>query len=239
VGSSILGMYFITGSLAGSLTALVFWILLPLVGLAANVRKLRLPKENRLRSEVSPRDSFFPHAPEAVRAIEEEGFEHIGDCGWDWAGMHQHFRNFWHPDECAIATVCLCQQENIAFAFVSVTTKDKSGHIWRTTNFPFSPTLKIAPDISLKYLPCERKCFHQILENHREFVLNQGLKCEDLLFPDPECVDKQIEQEMKAQIEYNLEAGVLQHADGSSFRYSWKGILFLWRQVLKDMIRLC
>lgn len=239
VGVSFLALYFLTDSIFGGVLAIAFWILLPWFELLTRVRKLRLPVENRLLSGSPPRDSFFPHACEAVSTIEEEGFEHVGDSGWDWAGMHQHFRNFWHPEECAIASVCLCQQENVAFAFISVTTRDKNGNIWRTTNFPFSPSLKVAPGVNWKHLPCEQKCFRQILHGHREFVKRQGLDHQDLLMPDPESIDQQIEKEMKEQIAHNLENGLIEYADQESFRYSWRGLIFLWRQLLKDMIRLC
>ena len=135
--------WFIGALVAGALA----WFFLPWVELLTRIRRLRLPLDNRLRFRVPPSDSFFPNAPEAIDAMDEEGFEHATDSGWEWSGMKQFFRIFWNPEEKAIATVCLCEQEDVAFAFISISSKDSNGHVWRTTNFPFSPTLKCNPEI--------------------------------------------------------------------------------------------
>ena len=135
--------YFITGHLLGGLIGAALWFFLPWIELLTRIRRMRLPLNNRLRHREVPNPSFFPNATEAAAAMEEAGFEHVSDCGWEWAGMKQFFRLFWHPEERAIAAVCLCEQSNVAFAFITITSHDGDGKIWRTTNFPFAPTLKI------------------------------------------------------------------------------------------------
>ena len=39
------------------------------------------------------------------------------------------------------------------------------------------------------------------------------------------------------QIDHNLRVGVLESAGEGFIRYSWRGCVFLWLQVVKDMIR--
>jgi hypothetical protein len=215
------------------------WFLLPWVELLTRVRRMRLPLENRLAHGCTPDPAFFPNAPESARGMEEAGFEHIDDCGWKWSGMRQHFRIFWHPEECAEATVCLCEQGEVAFAFISVTSRDESGNIYRTTNYPFSPTLRCPPRVRWNHVPCERNVFGEILEDHRKFLRHLKVSHDSLRMPDPERIESMIEEEMKEQIAHNLGSGIIEPSDERHFKYSWRGMMFLWGQFVKDMIRLC
>ena len=239
LAASFLALYFPTGSLWAGLAGSAAWFFLPWIELLTRIRRLRLPLDNRLRFRVPPSDSFFPNAPEAVDAMDDEGFEHAADSGWEWGGMKQFFRIFWNPEEKAIATVCLCEQEEVAFAFISITSTDASGHVWRTTNFPFSPTLKCNPEICWNHVPCERNCFHQILRDHQHFLAKRGVAPESLRIPDPDEAESNIEDEMRRQIDHNLEVGIIRLTGDGHFRYSFRGLLFLWKQFIRDMVRLC
>lgn len=232
-------VYFLTDSILGGLAGAAAWFFLPWIELLTRIRRLRLPLDNRLRYRVPPSDSFFPNAEEAVHAMGEVGFDHATDSGWEWAGMKQFFRIFWNPEERAVATVCLCEQEDVAFAFISITSRDGNGRVWRTTNFPFSPTLKCSPGITWNHVPCERNCFHQILKDHQQFLRKCSVKEDDLLVPDPAEAEREIETEMRSQIDHNLDRGIIRLTGDGHFRYSLRGLFFLWKQFIKDMVRLC
>jgi hypothetical protein len=60
-----------------------------------------------------------------------------------------------------------------------------------------------------------------------------------LRIPDPEEVEESIEQEMRKQVEHNLAAGLIHLTGDGHFQYSKRGLVFLWGQFIKDMIRLC
>jgi hypothetical protein len=232
--------YFITGSWWLGFLGVIPWFLLPWIELLTRIRRMRLPMENRLRHRHVPDPSFFPNAPEAAMGMEEAGFEHVDDCGWEWAGMQQFFQIYWHPEERAEASVCLCEQGEVAFAFMAITSRDADGRILRTTNFPFSPTLKCSPNVRWNHVPCERNCFHQILEDHHQFLDRIGVSRESLRVPDPEGIESSIEAEMQDQIRHNLEAGIIRPtAESRHFEYSVRGLFFLWGQFIKDMVRLC
>jgi len=231
--------FFVTGTLWGGLVGALVWFFLPWIELLTRIRRMRLPLSNRLRHRELPNPAFFPNAVEAAAAMEEAGFDHVSDCGWEWAGMQQFFRLFWHPEERAVATVCLCEQSDVAFAFVSVTSVDEDGKIWRTTNFPFAPTLQCPPNVCWNHVPCERSCFHQILADHRDYLTRMNIPAARLRMPDPELLEDSIEKEMRAQVDHNLAAGLVELTDGGNFRYSKRGLFFLWGQFIKDMIRLC
>lgn len=239
LGATFCLLYFVTGSLWGGLAGAVLWFFLPWIELLTRIRRMRLPLENRLQQREIPNSSFFPNAVEAATAMEEDGFEHISDCGWEWAGMRQFFKLFWHPEERAVAAVCLCEQSDVAFAFISITSHDADGRIWRTTNFPFAPTLQCPPGVRWNHVPCERSCFHQILRDHHAYLKRLGIPADRLHVPDPEALENEIEREMRAQVEHNLTAGIIELTGDGHFKYSKRGLMFLWGQFVKDMIRLC
>ncbi|MBC8127711.1 MAG: hypothetical protein H8M99_11285 [Gloeobacteraceae cyanobacterium ES-bin-144] len=239
VGATFCMLYFLTDCIAGGLIGAVLWFFLPWVELLTRIRRMRLPLENRLSQKPIPHPSFFPNAPEAATAMEEAGFEHVSDCGWEWDGMKQYFRLFWHPEERAVAAVCLCEQSDVAFAFISITSHDSEGKIWRTTNFPFAPTLRCPPEVRWNHVPCGRNCFHQILRDHRAYLLKLKIPTSQLRIPDPEAIEQSIEEEMRNQVNHNLANGIIRLTGDGHFQYSKRGLLFLWGQFIKDMVRFC
>jgi hypothetical protein len=239
LSASFCMLYFLTGSLAAGWSGAVVWLFLPWIELLTRIRRMRLPVENRLSQRPIPNPSFFPNAREAATAMEEAGFEHVSDCGWEWDGMKQYFRLFWHPEERAVAAVCLCEQSDVAFAFITITSHDCEGKIWRTTNFPFAPTLRCPPDVRWNHVPCGRNCFHEILGNHRDYLTQLKIPAKQLRIPDPEEIECSIEAEMRRQVAHNLATGVIRLTGDGHFQYSKRGLLFLWGQFLKDMARFC
>lgn len=231
--------YYVSGSVLTGIIGSTLWFFLPWIELLTHIRRLRMPLNNRLRHRDPPNPSFFPNAVEAAAGMEEAGFDHVSDCGWQWSGMSQHFRLFWNPEEKAVAAVCLCEQNDVAFAFISVTSTDSSGKTWRTTNFPFAPTLRCSPGLKWNHVPCEKSCFHQILKDHQDFLRKMKIKQENLLVPDPESLEENIETEMRRQIDHNLKSGIIHLTNDGHFKYSKRGLIFLWYQFIKDMIRLC
>ena len=232
-------LYFLTGKIGAGVVGAVLWIFLPWIELLTRIRRMRLPLENRLSQRPIPNPSFFPNAPEAAAAMEEAGFEHVSDCGWEWDGMRQYFRLFWHPEERAVAAVCLCEQSDVAFAFISITSHGCDGRIWRTTNFPFAPTLRCPPEMRWNHVPCGRNCFHQILRDHRDYLGRLSIPGSDLRIPDPEEIEALIEAEMRKQVDHNLATGIIQLTGDGHFQYSKRGLVFLWGQFIKDMVRFC
>jgi len=237
--SSALACYFIFGCWWAGVLGLILWFFIPWIDLLKRVRHLKLPKKNRLDLKNPPVEDYYPNASRMIEEIEEADFEHVADRGWDWAGMQQYFRIFWHPEARAIATVCLCEHGNVAFAFATVCCRSADGRHVHTTNYPFSPMLKHAPESSWLHLPCEKNRFPMVFHDHEEHLEKLQLKESDLKIPDPDDIVQAIEMEMERQTSYNLEEGIIESADEENYRYSKRGLFFLWKQAVKDMIRLC
>jgi hypothetical protein len=54
---------------------------------------------------------------------------------------------------------------------------------------------------------------------------------------DPETVRAAVERDMETQMQHNLREGLLRPADEGHGRYSWRGMLYLWCQFLRDIFR--
>jgi len=223
-------LYFLTDNIWIGLGGLSLWFLLPWVELLTRVRNMRLPLENKLSHRFPPNEDHFPNADRMIAALE--------DAGWDWAGASQSYQFFWHPEERCVAAVCFCQQEKITFSFVTITSRDMNGCMWRSTNYPFAPTLKEIPQVWQNQLGCGVQSMAAMLANHHYFIGLHGAEHDDLSIPCPESVEEAVEQDMRKQIEYNLQQGLIELTDDGHFKYSFKGLFFVWKQFVKDMIRL-
>ena len=237
--ASFLAFYFACGSITAGLFGVALWFLLPWIDLLTRIRRMKLPLSNRLNLSAPPSEDHFPNASRLVREIEEAEFDHVTDSGWNWSGMQQYFRFFWNPEARSIAALCLCEHKQVAFAFVTISSRAPDGRSVHTTNYPFSPTLKHAPSAHWDHLPCERNRFEAICHDHRKHLEKLHIEESQLLMPDPDEVIDQVEKEMKNQIDHNLKCGLIRVIDGHFFQYSAKGLFFLWIQSVKDMIRLC
>jgi len=238
VGSGV-ALYFMTGSVLAGIAGMGAWFLLPWLELLTRVRRLRLPLNNKLQHRFPPNEDHFPNADAMIEALEEAGFEHAKNCGWDWAGASQSYQFYWHPEERCVAAVCFCQQAKITFSFVTFSSRDLNGFMWRTSNYPFAPTLKESPSVWHNQIGCGVETVDAMLASHHYFISLHGACHDDLCIPDPESVEEDVEQDMRRQIDYNLESGLIRLTGDGHFRYSFKGLFFLWKQFVKDMIRLC
>ena len=78
----------------------------------------------------------------------------------------------------------------------------------------------------------------ELLNSHAEFISSQGLKDEDFTGVDAEQLPAYIERDMSAQIDHNINVGLIELIGDGEFRYSWRGCFYLWFQMVKDMVRI-
>lgn len=236
--ASGLTVFFITENIALSIASAFGWFLLPWLELATRVRKLRMPLHNKLSEKSTPRLQHFPEAEVNINELQNLEFDHISDYAWDWAGSQQHYSFYWNPEERIVVIVSLCKQSNIAFSYITISSRDSSGQIYRTSNFPFSPTLKNAPNVAMNQIACCHCSLEESLACHKKFIHKKGGALDQLVVSDPEMLNLEVEDDMRMQIEHNLKNGIITPTDGGKFRYSFRGLCYLWKQFIKDMIRL-
>jgi hypothetical protein len=227
----------LTGSWIAGVLCAASWFFLPWVDLLTRIRKLSMPQERSLRQRTPPNSETFPALRELTEDVEEEGFEHVDDVGWEWDEYQQFFRILYKADERAHATICLIEQQDIAFYFLSLSSRAPDGTTWTTWNYPFSYSLKLVPQWRVNRLRGDQT-FLQLLESHRHFLRQNGISTGMLADLGPEQIQEEIQKDLRAQISHNIAKGVLRTNESGEVRYSWRGLLYLWFQFLRDIVRL-
>jgi len=213
------------------------WLLLPWLEILTRIRRLTLPAEKDLRHKSPPNAEVFPALDELTAELEGESFEHVDDAGWDWEDYQQFFRLLYKPAERTQAAICLIDQADIAFYYLSVSSRAKDGRIWTTWNYPFSYSLKLVPQWKVNRLRGEQT-FFEIYASHREFLRRNGVHVDDLEELDAEKIPLEIQKDLRAQVAHNIASGVLRRDDTGLIRYSWRGLFFIWFQFIRDFVRL-
>ena len=113
LAATFLAFYLPTGSLIAGYGGLMMWFLLPWVALLTRIRRLRLPVNKTLERATPPNITQFPDFQFLTEEVEEFGFEYVSDSGWEWDGMHQFYRIFYHEEERQQAAICYTDQEGI------------------------------------------------------------------------------------------------------------------------------
>lgn len=234
---SYLLFYFITGKHVIGAVAAVAWFFLPWVEILTRIRTLRLPKEKQLRPKSPPSSDTFPTLSEITREIENEGFVHIDDAGWDWEDYRQFFRLFYKTDDRAQATICLNEQHDLSFYYLRISSRAHSGVIWTTWNYPLSYGLKLTPQFRINRQRPDQT-FWQLYQSHRAFLRKNNVQVDAIEQLDEETMEKEMERDLREQIAHNIDKGVLKATPEGDVKYSWRGMVYLWCQFLLDLVRL-
>jgi len=209
LAATFLTVYFVTGSWIWGFAAAMGWLFLPWLEILTRIRALRLPKEKQLRPKSPPSSDTFPALSEITCEIEEEGFVHVGDAGWDWEDYRQFFRLFYREEDRVQAAICLNEQHDFSFYYLRISSRTKNGTAWTTWNYPLSYGLKLTP----------------------LFRINRQRLDEDQ-------IEAEMEKDLRDQIAHNIHKGVLKQTATGDVKYSWRGMIYLWCQFLVDLVRL-
>src|SRR5213595_773326 len=237
LAATFLAVYFITASWVWGLVAAVGWLFLPWLEILTRIRTLRLPKEKQLRPKSPPSSDIFPTLNEITREIENEGFVHVNDAGWDWEDYRQFFRLFYKDEDHAQATICLNEQHDLSFYYLRISSRTKSGMIWTTWNYPLSYGLKLTPQFRInRQRPGQS--FWQLYQSHREFLRQHQVETSVIDTMDEDRIQLEVENDLRDQIAHNIKKGVLKSTPDGEVKYSWRGMVYLWCQFLLDLVRL-
>src|SRR6201993_5015376 len=147
--SFLLG-YLPSGNWAVGLAVATLWIFLPWLEILTKIRALRMPLERELESKSPPGRDLFPNLDDLTEEIEQEGFELVNDLGCDWDAQRQFLRLFHRTKDQTQAALCLIDQGNIAFYYISLMTRSTDGQVFTTWNYPFSYALKFLPQTHIQ-----------------------------------------------------------------------------------------
>ena len=234
--SFLIGWLF-TGSWPMGFLFVSFWLVWPWYELITRVRKITMPADKTLRHKTPPHREFFPALADLTGEIEGEGYEHLEDLGREWDEMQQFYRVFHKNDERTQAVICLIEQSNYAFYYIRLISRAQDGTVWTTWNYPFSLNLKVAPEWRMNRESSD-KTFIQLLDSHRACLEQNGVSLESLRETNPLELAEQLQSEQRAQIAHNVTAGILVKGEDGAIRYTWRGLLFIWLQFLRDFVKL-
>jgi hypothetical protein len=228
--------YLLTGNIWGGIAGVALLIMVPWVEILLRIRKLRLPLRKQLRQAMPPAREMFPALGEITDTIEAAGFEHAADLGWEMDEYRQFLRLFARPAKREEAAITYVEQSQIGFHFASVTSRAADGSVFITWNCPVPSSLKKLPTVHLNRMPGDAS-FQMLIDGHDAFLAERGVDRAMLQAVDPDSVRISVERDMESQMEHNLREGLLQREGEEHGRYSWRGMLFLWFQVLRDIFR--
>ncbi len=211
-------------------------LLFPWLEILLRIRRLRLPLRKQLTQVPPPAREMFPDLESLTDDIESTGYEHVADLGWDMEGYRQFLRLFVNPEKREEAAITFIGQNQLGFHFASVTSRGADGSVFTTWNCPVSSSLKTPPSVHLHRVPCDR-AFADVAAEHDNFLRQRGLERNALKPVDPETVRASVEGDMEKQMQHNIREGLLEPADEGHGRYSWRGMLFLWWQAVRDIFR--
>lgn len=238
IAATFLVGYFIGGgSIAAGIFAAMLWFFLPWIDILTRIRNLRLPLDKPLRHRHPPSRDAFPHLAGFTAEVEEEGFIQTNDTGWDWDDMSLFVRVFYHDETKAQAGIYYNEQRHIAFTYIGISTRTSDGQVYTSWNFPFSNTMRIAPQIHLNRVN-DITTFAELIDAHEFYLLRQQVLPENIQATEPDEIRPLMEKELRLQIDHNLDKGLIRLSGNGTFRYSWRGLVFLWCQFLKDMVKL-
>ncbi|MEO0416061.1 MAG: hypothetical protein AAF226_14025 [Verrucomicrobiota bacterium] len=219
------------------------WFLLPWIELLTRTRKLRLPVKKELLRRPPPSAQKFPELREITESVEQRDFEYASDNGWEWSGVDQFFRLFYRAHDRMEAAICFTEQDSVSWVCFTLTTRLQNGRVYRTTNLPFSHPMKTLPNIELRQ-SANIEDFAELLAQHEAWIKDLSITADQCEPAELEDMSGKIENETLKMIRHNLEKGVIALSDkvsekGETFRYSWRGLFFVYFQLIKDLVRWC
>ncbi|MBV8142158.1 MAG: hypothetical protein JOZ60_08960, partial [Verrucomicrobia bacterium] len=235
LGVSFLLGYLPSGNWAVGLAVATLWIFLPWLEILTKIRALRMPLERELAHKNPPGRDLFPNLDDLTEEIERQGFELVNDLGCDWDAQHQFLRLFHRPSDQTQAALCLVDQGNIAFYYISLVTRLLDGRVFTTWNYPFSYSLKFLPQTHIQRLRSTAS-FIAMCEAHQHLLSRNKISVDAIPKLDPPQLQALLQQDLTAQITHNVRAGLLAQVDKQQVRYTWRGMFYLWFRFLWDFV---
>lgn len=235
--TSFLAGWLLGGSVWLGLALGVSWLFLPWLEILTRVRSLRLPVERALSPRRPPNRHTFPNFSELSNEVESQGFEQLEDIGWEHEDQRNFYRIFNDPSRKLQVSICLTEQNEFAFYYLTITSRTRDGRVFMTWNYPFSYGLKWQPRLLINRFSGPQGV-SAMLASHEKFLAGRGVATGDLLENSPEEILPKMESEMRGQITHNIDLGLIA-PDGENFiRYTVRGMFYLWFQFLRDLVRL-
>lgn len=236
LATSFLVGWLLVHSLALGIFLVLAWFLFPWIEILTRIRRLRMPIEQSLKPQSPPRGPYSSSIEEISGEIEKHAYAHVTDTGWNWQDHHQFYRVFYKSPSRTCASICINQQSHVTFYYVSLRSRDVNGRVFITWNCPFFFGLKLSPNCRLSMVPDAD--LEELESSHKEFLQKNGVTEDLLLEQDPHAIPADMQEDARTQVLHNIHIGLLKREGKDFFRYSARGLIYLWFQSIKEMIRI-
>jgi hypothetical protein len=234
VATSFLAGWLLGGSLILASVFASTWFLLPWLEILTRVRRLRLPLDRSLRKCPPPSHNKFPDFSSLSDDMESIGFEYVDDVDWSHGDTRHFYRLFYDAKNFVTASICLLEQDQFSFFYVTFTSRSKDGRLFLTWNYPFSYGMHLLPHTTLNKVD-EDLGVEELALSHMSFLSSQDSP--EIIALEVESIRNQIESELRTQLEHNIARGILVRDQDQMIRYSLRGMFFLWVQFLREFVR--
>lgn len=235
--TSFLAGWLLGGSVWLGAALAVSWLFLPWLEILTRIRRLRLPMDRTLAPCRPPNRHTFPNFSDLTEEVEGLGFEQLEDIGWEHGEQRHFYRVFNDPSRKLQASICLTEQSEFAFYYLTLVSRTRDGRVFMTWNYPFSYGLKWQPRLAINRFTGPHS-FSAMVASHERLLRARGVTVKDVLEKTSEETVATMQNEMQTQIAHNIRVGLIRR-DGENFiRYTVRGMFYLWLQFLRDLVRL-
>jgi hypothetical protein len=193
---------------------------------------MRLPLDRRIEPCPPPARASFPNFEDLCSEMESDGFEYADDVGWRHDDMRHFYRLFLSSDRKTIGAICLVEQAEFTFYYISFRSRTGDGRQVVTWNYPFSYGLHQFPGTQLHRVIGEQSA---LIGSHAGLVARD--LGSDVCTVEPEAVCDELQSDLRVQLDHNIACGILRPEGDAMIRYTVRGMFFLWFQFLRDFVR--
>jgi hypothetical protein len=152
----------------------------------------------------------------------------LEDIGWDYED-HRHFYRVFHESRYRTqASICLSEQNQMAFYYLTITSRTADGRVLMTWNYPFSYGLKLQPHLLTNRFPSQGPFSIGCRPRNFFAFTSWILRAAD---PSPEKPSERCRMKC-AQIAHNVALGL--RARGDHLTATPCAMFYLWFQFLRD-----
>lgn len=234
VATSFFAGWLLGGSIVLGAAFASTWFLLPWIEILTHVRRLRLPLHRALQKCPPPPHNKFPDFSSLSDEIEAIGFEYVDDVDWSHGDTRHFYRLFYDAKNFVTASICLLEQDQFSFFYVTFTSRATDGRIFLTWNYPFSYGMHLLPCTVVNKID-EDFGVEELALSHMNFL--GGFGTLELAPMETTKLRAEIENELRSQLEHNIARGILVHDRDQMLRYSVRGMFFLWGQFLREFVK--
>lgn len=235
--TSFLAGWLLGGTILMGILFASTWFLLPWIEILTRVRQMRFPLNRKLEFSPPPARRLFPAFAGLSDEMEAAGFDYVEDVSWSHENMRQFYRLFYREQTRTVGAICLIEQNEFAFYYITLTSHTVDNRVFMTWNYPFTYGLYFTKNICLNRVSGE-KSITELIALHAAFLGRQGISNDRLSSRNVQALREEIQNELREQLDHNIASGLLKREGGEMIRYSVRGMFFLWFQFLRDFVRL-